>query len=180
MSVVSRRPLRTAGANLDSGNVNTGEVCWNRGGVRAGSVYSGAIAMATTAAGPGALASGGSILFFSGPGRLNSFTALFPAGVALAGGGEPAILSGQPIVVYDSDITARSGVFTDATISESGRPIMYAWYPPRVLSGVNITGPGFDPVAVDRPFTSGLCVMALSGAPGFTVSYSPEINQAGQ
>lgn len=173
MSVTSRSPLRLAGANLQSGFPNTGEVTWTRGGQLTGVTFSGAITMSGPSS---AVSSGGSILFFSGTGRLNTFTALFPAGAALAANGEAGILSGQPIVVYDSIITARSGVYTDATITESGRKILYTWYPPRVLSGVNITGPGFTPVQVDIPFFSGLAALSLSGAPGFIVSYTPETN----
>lgn len=171
MSVTSRNPLRMAGANLQSGFPNTGEVQWTRGGMQTACTYSGAINMSGPSS---AVSSGGSTLFYSGFGRLNTFTAQFPAGVALAGNGEAGVLSGQPIVVYDSAITSRSGVFTDATIQESGRKILYTWYPPRVLSGVNITGPGFTPVQVDIPFFSGLSVMALSGAVGFTLSFTPE------
>lgn len=176
MSLTTRNPTRVAGANVNSGFPNTNELLINRGGVRTASCYSGAIAMGVAAMGAGAISSGGSAMVYSGVGRLNTFTAIFPAGVALAGNGEQGILSGAPIVVYDSAITARSGVFTDATIAESGRKILFTWYPPRVLSGVNAAGPGFSPVALDIPFFSGLSVMAISGSPGFTLSYTPEHN----
>lgn len=184
MSVTTRSPLRMAGAVVNSGFANTGEVPWTRGGQLTATVYSGAIAMGVTAAhGPNgnALSSGGSILIVSGAGRLNSFVALYPAGVALAGNGANAIISGQPIVAYDSVITARSGVFTDATISESGRKILFSWSPPSLVASgaLVLTNRGvYDPVPLDIPFFSGLCVMALSGSPGFTISYTPETNPA--
>jgi hypothetical protein len=174
MSISTRNPLKMVGGTLQSGFANTGEVPFTRGGQATGTVYSGAIAMGTAAAGTGALASGGSILFISGAGRLNSFTALFPAGVALAGNGEAGVISGASIVLYDSAITARSGVYTDGTIGESGRKILFAWYPPRILSGMAPNTFSFDPKPLDIPFFSGLCAMALSGATGFAISYTPE------
>ena len=175
MSVPFRSPTIIAGTPYSSGDIQTGEIAWTRGGGRGASVHSGAIAM-TVLGVAGAFGSGGSVLLWSGAGRLNSFTALWPAGVALAGNGAAGILSGMPIVAYDSAITARSGVFTDGTIAESGRATLYTWYAPQVLSGVNVNSPGYVPVAVDKPFNSGLCVMALSGSPAFTVTFTPERN----
>lgn len=174
MALTNKNPLAVIGAAFNSGFPGTREVPVTRGGQQTATVYSGAIAMDVAAAGTGALSSGGSILVVSGVGRLNTVVALFPAGVALAGNGEQGVLSGAGFVVYDSAITARSGVYTDGTIAESGRKILYSWYPPRLLSGATPVGGGFNPIAVDVPFFSGLCVMALSGAPGFTLSYTPE------
>lgn len=175
MATLTKRPLRMLGGIQTSGAPYTGEVPMTRGGQATATVCSGAIAPTVIGA-TGALGSGGSSLIISGAGRLNSFTALFPAGVALAGNGEVAVISGQPIVVYDSAITARSGLYVDGTISESGRKILYSWQPPRyVMSGSALVGStAFDPKPLDVPFFSGLCVLALSGAPGFTLSYTPE------
>ena len=173
--------MRFAGANLNSGSLSTGEVLFNRGGVRTATVYSGAIAASVVAAGTGSIGSGGSVLVMSGAGRLNSFTAHWPAGVALAGNGENAVVSGMPIVVYDSSITARSGLYVDGTISESGRKVLYTWSPPKLIASgaLLLNGNGiFNPVPLDVPFFSGLCIMALSGATGYTLSYSVENNQA--
>lgn len=175
MSITTRNPLRMVGGNLSSGWPATGEVPMTRGGQQTACVYSGAIVMGVTACPTGSLSSGGSVLVISGAGRLNTFTALFPAGVALAGNGEQGVLSGISIVAYDSAITARSGLFSDATIGESGRKILYSWYPSRLMSGTSPVGPGYSPVAVDAPYFSGLCVMALSGSPGFLVTYTPEV-----
>ena len=177
MSLTTRNPLRMVGGNVNSGFPATGEIPTTRGGMQTACVYSGAIAMGVAAAGTGAVASGGSILVVSGAGRLNSFTALWPAGVALAGNGEGGCVSGQPIVVYDSAITARSGVLTDSTIAESGRKILYNWCPPKQLAS-GVTNESFaaryGTQPLDVPYFSGLCVMALSGAPGFTLSYTPQ------
>ena len=87
MAFTSRNPVRFAGAVSNSGNVDDGALSYQRGGQRTASVYSGAIAMGTAATGTGSFSSGGSVLVTSGQGRLNTFTAIFPAGVALAGNG---------------------------------------------------------------------------------------------
>ena len=177
MSTPVTKPCYVAGTPRNSGDVQTGEVNYTRGGGRTACVYSGAIAMGVAAAGTGALSSGGSVLITSGAGRLNSFTPLWPAGVALAGNGENACISGQPIVVYDSAITARSGVLTDSTIAESGRKILFAWSPPKLVASgalVLASRTTYEPIALDIPFQSGLCVMALSGAVGFSLTYTPE------
>lgn len=177
MSTPFRKPTIIAGTPGLSGDIQTGEVPWTRGGARTVCVYSGAIAMGVAAAGSGSLSSGGSVLFVTGAGRINTFTALWPAGVAVAGNGEGACISGQPIVVYDSAITARSGVLTDGTIGESGRRILFTWCPPKQLAS-GVTNEAFAarylPIPVDIPFQSGLCAMALSGAPGFSITYTPE------
>jgi hypothetical protein len=177
MSITTRNPVRMTGGTINSGFPSTGEVPMTRGGQATATVFSGAIAMGVAAAGAGALSSGGSVLVVSGAGRLNNFTAVWPAGVALAGNGENACISGQPIVVYDSAITARSGVLTDSTIAESGRKILFTWCPPKQLAS-GVTNESFAarylPIPLDVPFFSGLCVMALSGAPGFNLNYTPE------
>lgn len=182
MALTTRNPLRFTGGVVNSGNVDTGEIAFTQGGQRTACVFSGAIAMGVVTSPTGALSSGGSILVVSGQGRINTFTALWPAGVALAGVGENACISGQPIVVYDSAITARSGVLTDATIAESGRKILYAWSPPKlVASGAVLLNARtvYDPVKLDIPYFSGLCVMALSGAPGFAIGFTPDRTTSG-
>lgn len=182
MSVTTKNPLRMAGATVNSGFVNTGELQYTRGGQQTATVYSGAIAIGVTAAGGvngAAVAGAGSVLVMSGGGRLNSFSALFPAGVALAGNGANAIISGQPIVVYDSGIMALSGIATTATIAASGMKILHVWNPPTLVAsgGVMLTPRApYDPVPLDIPFFSGLCVLAVSGSPGFTLSYTPQTN----
>ncbi len=168
------KPLILAGTARFSGDLSTDEINFTRGGVRTACVYSGAVTMGVTACPAGAISSGGSVLVTSGAGRLNTFTPLFPAGVALAGNGETGVVSGLSIVVYDSAITARSGVYTDQTIAESGRKILFAWYPPRLQSGAANSLGGFNPIPLDIPFQSGLCVMALSGSTGFNLAYTLE------
>lgn len=181
MGLRSKRPLRYAGAQMDSGWVDTGELRTNRGGEKTATVYSGAIAAGTLGA-PGGVASMGSVLVVSGPGRLNNFTANWPAGVALAGNGENACISGQPIIAYDSVTVARSGVLTDGMLAESGRKVLFAWCPPKQLAS-GVTNESFaaryQPQQIDAPFFNGLCVLALSGAPGYTLSYTPEVGRSG-
>jgi hypothetical protein len=185
MSTPVKAPHVIAGTPRSSGDVQTGEIPFTRGGGRTATVYSGAIAMGVTAA-PGALVSGGSILVFSGAGRLNSFTALWPAGVALAGNGENACVSGQPIVAYDAATLAGSGLHTDGKIATLGAKILFSWCPPKQLAS-GVTNESFAqrylPQPLDVPFQSGLCVLAMSGSPGFTVTFTPEVapyvNQGG-
>lgn len=159
MSVSTRNPLRMAGANLASGNVNTGELSFNRGGAQAGCFYSGAFLQGTAAA-PGSLGSGGNYLLVSGAGRLNT--------VAIHQNIQ--VLSGVAITFYDSAVIKLSGV----AVSASGQRILTTTIAPggvsgqQTLSNVNMQ--------VDAPFQSGLCVEALSGAPGFTWTYTPEAN----
>lgn len=182
MALTTRNPLRFTGGVVNSGNVDDGALQTIQGGHRTACVYSGAIAMGTAACPTGALSSGGSILIASGQGRLNIFTALFPAGVALAGGGANAVISGQAITVYDSAITARSGVAIDATISESGRKILFVWTPPTLVASgaVVLTNRSvYDPIQLDVPYFSGLCIQALSGAPGFNVGFTPDRTASG-
>ena len=179
MSIPVKSPHTIAGTPRSSGDINTGEIPWTRGGGRSATVYSGAIAMGVTAAGTGALVSGGSIMLFSGAGRLNSFTAIWPAGVALAGNGEAGCISGQPIVAYDSAALAGSGVLTDGKIAALGAKVLFSWCPPKQLAS-GVTNESFAsrylPQPLDIPFQSGLSVIALSGAPGFTVTFTPEVN----
>ena len=178
MSIQSRRPVRMLGGSHNSGHIYTGHVTIQRGGNEVAMCYSGAIAAGLAACPTGSLTYGGSVLIASGRGRVTAFNALFPAGVAIAGNGEGAVLSGPPIVIYDTAITARSGIFTDGTISESGRKILFTWYPPRLLSGATPVGGGFNPIPLDIPYTSGLCVMHLSGGVGWNVQFTREYDPA--
>lgn len=148
-----------AGANLRSGDVNTGEFQHVRGGGRAATIFSGGFGPGLTGA-PGAIVSGGNVLFFSGAGRLNS---VLPHQNTLT-------LSGVSITFYDAGIIKLSGV----SIAASGAKILGQLGTAGGASGQ------FDlfrgATLFDCPFQSGLCAEALSGAVGFTATYTPEIN----
>lgn len=159
MSVSTRNPLNMIGGNLNSGAPRTGEFPMIRGGAICAAVMSGNIRPQAdfTAIAPGVVASGGNILFYSGAGRLNS-VAIMQNVLAL---------SGVAINFYDQATLGASGT------SVSGLRVIAVIGGPGGVSG-QLYVPG-DPWLVDVPFTSGLCVNAPSGAPGFIVSYTPEV-----
>lgn len=161
MSVTSRSPLRMAGACVNSGNVNTGEVPVNRGGAQTFCVLSGALLLGSGGSIPLAGGTTGHALWFSGAGRLN--TILPHQGVSGAAG-----------FFYDSATIARSGV---ATIGESGYRIVGV-VPANTFGLVGVTGGGPLPIATDIPFFSGLCGSFPSGMAGVTFTITPETNQA--
>lgn len=157
MSVPARDPMMIAGTPRSSGDVQTGEIPWTRGGGRSTSIQSGALAASLSTA-PGATGSGtGQYVLYPGPGRLNT---IFQHQNVLT-------LSGVAINFYDAGLMTTSGVGISGT---------------RIIAVINTPGgqsgqfTGTLPLAVDMPFTSGLCVSAPSGAPGFTASFTPESN----
>lgn len=166
MSVATRSPFRMVGGNVNSGNVNTGELLTVRGGVQRAVIWSGSIAAGTNGViGQGIYqASGGHVIFQSGPGRLNTIT--------------PTVqVSGSASVFfYDAGAIAASG------ISVSGLPIIGvipANPPPSFTSGYQSVIPfGGQPLNVDMPFSSGLCAAINSGTPGFSITWTPETNPA--
>ena len=184
MSLRTRKPVRMAGGIVNSGNVDTGEVRWTRGGERVATALSGAIAGMSGRGIP--ITSGGHGFIISGQGRVNTFAALRPynllSGVTAAGA-YTSVLSGQPVVVYDAVMGQRSGIINDGTLVESGARPIFAWFPPVSYSGLSVERGNvesyFQPVNVDQPFFSGLAVVALSGAPGFTLTYTPESVRSG-
>lgn len=164
MSVTTRSPLRMAGANLSSGHPATGEVPWTRGGQLTATLWSGGVSPNLTGAPTGAVTSGGHTLILTGAGRLNT---ILP---------HSFLTSGQPVFFYDAGAISVSGV------SVSGQRIIgivpnTMRAPLAALSGNIATVVNWeDKIDCDMPFTSGLCVAAASGAPGVTVSYTPEVN----
>ena len=158
MSVATRNPLRLAGAVLHSGGINTGELLYTLGGQITASIYSGALAPSLNAA-PGATG-GPDVLFFSGAGRLK--------GVTLQQTTSP--LSGPAIFFYDTGVVTSGGPFI-----ASGHKILAVVNPIQVSGAWNaqsIVGP----YVFDVPFQSGLAVALKSGQPGFSATYTPEVN----
>lgn len=168
MAVTSRNPIRMAGAILNSGFPNTGEVRMTNGGEQTACVWSGNLLTnaSLTGAPAGAVTSGGHIQLWSGAGRLHR---IMPHAI---------LTSGQPVTFYDA------GTITVSGVSVSGQKFI-GRIPARsratlaLASGeVDTTVAWNDVIEVQMPFTSGLCVAAASGAPGFTVSFTPEGNPA--
>lgn len=167
MSVTTRRPLSFKGANVNSGFPNTGESAWTNGGMQTSCIFSGALAPAVTVA-PGAATSGGShVQLVVGPGRLHR---IIPHSI---------LTSGQAVTFYDASVQSASGV------GGSGQKII-GLIPTRsratlaLASGqVDTVVAWQDQIEVQMPFLSGLCAACASGAPGFTVSWTPETNYPG-
>lgn len=157
MSTTSPRPLRMAGATVNSGTVNTGEVQMTTGGGIAATFYSGMAAPALTGA-YGAVAVGSDVLIFSGAGRLKDILTI---GTILS-------LSGVQTTFYDAGAPVSGG-----PIPASGHRIIGVLPAAFGVSG-QVLGPG--PFGYDIPFNSGLCFNSRSGQLGFTVTYTPETN----
>ena len=164
MSITSRDPLRVAGANVSSGNVNTGEQMTTQGGGQRFASFSGGIRNLSSG-GPPPVAGAPAVtadhaVIYSGAGRLNS---IFSHQSVLA-------LSGVAITFYDSATVARSG---PSTWQESGYGIVGVLNSPQGASG-QFTG--VAPVNFGVPFNSGLSICYPSGTAGFTVTFTPESN----
>ena len=167
MSFSTRSPLRVGGANFNSGAPSTGEVNVTRGGQFTAVIWSGALNPSLVGCQTGAIASGNNVQLVSGMGRLNT---IMP---------HSFLTSGQPVYFYDAAAITVSGV------SVSGQRIIgiipnTMRAPLVALSGNPVTTIAWeDRMIVDIPFSSGLCVSAASGAPGFTCSYTVETGTAG-
>ena len=163
MAYRSRKPVRMVGGIINSGNLDTGEVAWTRGGQKVATIQSGADAIAPRLfASPGAIGSGTSAILWSGTGgRLNTIIALQAiSGVAQA-------------LFYDSAGALASGPLMSGNVSR----VVIGVLPANTFGGVGLGGP--IPIAVDAPFYSGLCVAALSGCAGFTAIWTPAADRSG-
>ncbi len=163
MSVTTRSPLRMVGGLINSGFADTGEVRTTDGGEQTACIWSGNLLTnaSLTGAPAGAVTSGGHTQLWSGPGRLHR---IIPHDI---------LTSGQPVTFYDAGAISVSGV------SVSGQKFI-GRIPARsratlaLASGALDTGVQWqDVIEVQMPFTSGLCVAAASGAPGFSVAFTP-------
>ena len=156
MSVTTRNPLRVAGAFTYSGGPNTNELAVNDGGAVVVSVYSGGLinfGSGSTNLRP-VIHSGGHAVYWSGPGRLNYVLA-------------HQAISGVQGQVYDAATPAGSGL---ASVTS---PIL-AIIPANSFAG--LVGAGPLPIKSPMPFSSGLALNLASGAPGVTLSFTPEVN----
>ena len=163
MSVTSRSPLRMAGANIHSGNVNTGEIPWTQGGGARFTCFSGGIrnlSSGGTAPPTGAPAvTADHAVIYSGAGRLNE---VLPH----------QAISGVVLVFYDA---ATPGLSGPGTYTNSGYPII-GLIPANTIGSYALLGGGPFLSNFGFPFNSGLCVANASGCPGFTVTFTPEVN----
>lgn len=164
MSFRTRKPVRMVGGVVNSGNLDTGEVNWTRGGQRVVCVHSGGLLNAGSGFAPGGVVSTDQLVIFSGAGRLNTIIPL-------------VAISGVRVVFYDSSVAARSGGGAGNGGVESGYPTL-AVIPANSFNAPNTLG-GPLPIEVDVPFRSGLAVSNISGAPGFSAVYTPEAFRSG-
>lgn len=161
MSIPVTKPCQIQYSPRSSGDIQTGEIQHVRGGGRLASIYSGILAGASLASAPGAVALGPGVYFYSGAGRLNTVTTMV------------GLTSGVGINFFDS-ATVASGM-----VNASGHKFL--WRLPAIgeFPGNTTNSGALTPVAVynvDAPFQSGLAVGAWSGCPGFSVSWTPEVN----
>ena len=146
MSLQTRNPVRMAGACVNSGSVNTGEVAMTRGGGQTYTSFSGVIA---------------DVLILAGGGRLNS-TLVYNT-----------IVSGQGVIFYDSAVATSGGPFSTSGHKVVGF-IPPVWH--QAASGVvSVAATPGVVNQVDMPFANGLVARAVaSGSVSFSVSYTPE------
>jgi hypothetical protein len=160
MSITSRSPLRVAGANINSGNVFTGEQLITLGGGQRACFFSGmASGIAAISVSPYAgqiVVSGADVLIVSGGGRLKT---ILPTSTYTA-------LSGVAIYFYDAGVVISGGPFP-----LSGHAIVGV-----VPGAFGVSGQivGQTPIQFDIPFNSGLCMASKSGQVGVTVTFLPE------
>lgn len=159
MSVLTRAPLRMAGANMTSGSPNTGEMSWTQGGAQVVSqsgMFSGNPDGGITIVGSGQAGRLNMVVIHNLPGTLWA-----QSGIKIDfwdGGASPALTSGGPFAA-------------------SGHKLIATYNAPTGLSGQPSAAVGVQP-PLGMPFTNGLFARAGSGAPGFSVSYSPEVPNA--
>lgn len=160
MGLATTAPIYMGAALVNSGYLSTGEYCHTNGGQQNACIWSGALAPSLAGCPSSAVTSGGHVLIAAGHGRLHKIVP------------HQYRQSGQPVWFYDA------GAITVSGISVSGQRII-GFVPPRsraqlaLASGEVDTSVAWqDVIDLQMPFTSGLCVAAASGAPGFTVSYT--------
>lgn len=161
MSIPTKKPIRFAGAVVNSGHPNTGELAMTRGGMTGFSAFSGGPVQLASGSAAVVATTGDHAVLISGPGRLN--TAFILNGTLS--------MSGVGIVFYDAASVSASGPGT-----YTNRRVLGVLNGPGGVSGqVNLPG---NAQSFDMPFALGLAVNAPSGACGFSCSYVQETNQA--
>lgn len=167
MSQPTKNPCYVAGTVTASGDTNTQEIKITRGGGRTACVWSGSLLTNAALTGAfGAVQSGGQILLFSGAGRLNT---VIP---------HAFLTSGQPVFFYDAGAPTVSGVSVSGQRLIGIIPASFRAPLAAASGNTQTTVTWQDQIRLDMPFSSGLCAAAASGAPGFTVSWTPEVSTA--
>lgn len=158
MSVPINKPCFITGTPRSSGDVFDGGILFVRGGGRAASQSSG-----HQPGNPGS--GGGELLICSGAGRLLNILQ------------HAQLASGLPVFFYDAAVATSGGPFYT-----SGHKIIGLVPPTWPGGALGVASSGtFVPfngavLTVDMPFQSGLCVNLRSGQPGWTISYTVEVD----
>jgi hypothetical protein len=108
----------------------------------------------------------GDFLLQSGAGRLDNY--LLQPSTTL--GGVPNITSGGCVVFYDSAVATSGGPY----VLSGHKVVAITTYPGEYVTASGFGANPLNPVFVEMPFQSGLCVALKSGQPGFTVAWSSE------
>jgi hypothetical protein len=167
MSISTRSPLRVAGGNVNSGNVYTGEQNFTLGGGQSATIFSGMVSgVLINGAGvvPNTTSQGADVQFYSGAGRLKDVLVLTPSAI-----------SGGRVIFYDAGVATSGGPFAASGHKIVGQIPQGFGFGPGGTSGVPLVGGG-QALGFDFVFNSGLCANMVSGAPGFTVTWTPETN----
>lgn len=149
----TNKPLVLAGTPLMSGTPNTGQLSYTLGGSKTFTAYSGT--------------AGGDANIWVGGGRLdrgfvhNALASL--------------VLSGKPIVLYDSAVAVSGGPLATSGHNVVGILSVGSLAGVNTLSGVQVIGGAIQDLG-GMVFTSGLCYTGTSGQPGFTVGYTPVVS----
>jgi len=152
MSEPIRRPQFVAGTPRKSGDLQTGEILVNRGGMETFTNFSGT-------------AAGNDVAITSGAGRLHDVLQ------------HVQMISGQSVLIYDGAVATSGGPF-----SASGHKVLAvipSTYRGGAVSGVAATEWDARPIVIDRPFYSGLIAATRSGTPGFSVSFTRQLSGTG-
>lgn len=156
MSVSTKSPLNMVGGQLFSGGPRTGQVPMTFGGSLCVSVFSGGLLSPGSGFTPGAVKTADQLLLWSGAGRLDS---ILPH----------TVISGVQTNFYDA-----------STVSTSGGPMagfrVLGLIPANSIGAFGSQlGAGPLPILPGSPFNSGLCVSCVSGTPGWTATFTPEV-----
>ena len=158
MSVATKKPLIFTGGQNFSGGPLTGELQFTQGGSISATVYSGGLfSPGSGKLPPGTVKTADQLLLWSGAGRVNRILCITP-------------ISGVITYMYDSAQVARSG----AAPSESGYGTV-GLIPANSFNPAGTLQPITLPQEFGIPFSSGLCLNCVSGTPGFTVTFTPEV-----
>ena len=133
-------------------------IYYTQGGFKANAIFSGQVAPTVARSGGGGVTvTGSDVQLQLGAGRVNC---LIPHQTTVA-------LSGVQLNLYDAALPVSGG-----PIAASGHIPLGGLYGPSGVSGQIYAAN--DPILINQPFYSGLCLNSRSGQPGVTIVWTPE------